>query len=240
MANMTGAPTSPMYEWYRPCWLCSKKQRLTQEWVNYFNSTAYKQAMSTASISSIPTDMKDIVTQPFPFMSKGDYKVNFQVKRAVSWNGVDKFNFENATQSSLTFHTPIESIFFNEYQSITFTKSDCNSGEQGGTVNYTIQPGTYSSTVSQADANQQAINVINQYGQDYANQNGTCCYNGNCYVPGIVTVNLTGYLDCYGTTSSISFSGAAGYFYYDIPTGWYGASMQIQLPAGSYDVSINT
>ncbi|WP_423787470.1 DUF5977 domain-containing protein, partial [Klebsiella pneumoniae] len=44
----------------------------------------------------------------------------------------------------------------------------------GSTVTYTVSASTYSSTVSQADANQKAINDVNTNGQIYANTNGTC------------------------------------------------------------------
>lgn len=137
---------------------------------------------------------------------------------------------------TFSYHNPIESTFFNELQSITFTKSDCSPGETGGVVTYSINPGTYSSTISQADANQKAINAINAYGQQYANQTGSCCVNGNCYVPGFVSINLTGNLGCYAN-ASVTFDGPNGSFTYYFPSDWYGASTEIQIPAGSYQVT---
>lgn len=241
LANMTGAPLNvPMYEWYRPCWLCSKRQRLTQAWATYFNSATYLNSLTSAGLSNIPDEgMKNIVTKPFPFMTMGDYKVAFQLKKPVSWSGVDNFNFENSTSTIFTYHNPIESTFFNEWQSGTFTKNNCGSGEDGGQVSYTIQPGTYSSQISQADANQKAINAINTYGQEYANQNGQCCMNGNCYVPGTVSIGLYGYINCtnYYSNYTVTFYGAAGSFTYDFPSWYYGAYMEIQIPAGSYQLS---
>ncbi len=195
---------------------------MTQVWVNYFNSTAYKQALSTSGIDKIPYNMRDIVTKPFPFMTKGDYKANFNIRKATGWDGNNDLVYEQSTPAVFTFHNPIESIFYNEWQSQTFTKTDCGTGEDGGTVNYYIQPGTYSSTISQADANQKAIDAINNYGQSYANQTGNCCVNGNCYQPGTVSVSLTSYVDCYGESFSITFSNSNGSYYYDFPTGWYG------------------
>lgn len=240
MANMAGAPTHvPMYEWYRPCWLCSRRQRMRQEWVNYFNSPAYRQAASAGDINNIPVEMRDIVTKPFPFMTKGDYKVRFQLKRATTWSGPDNFNTELSTPVVFNYQNPIESLFFNEWQALSFTKNDCSSGETGGSVTYSINPGIYSSTVSQADANQKAINAINGYGQTYANQNGTCCVNGNCYVPGTVLINLTGYLGCSGMVS-ISFEGTGGSYTYYFPSDWQGASTEIQIPAGTYQVHFNS
>lgn len=241
MANLTSnAPTSyPMYEWYKPCWLCSKRQRLTQVWANYFNSAEYKAALAQSSISSIPYNMHSIVTKPFPFMTKGDYKANFNIRKATGWDANNNLVYEQSNPALFTFHNPIESIFYNEWQSQTFTKTDCGEGEEGGTVNYYIQPGTYSSTISQADANQKAIDAITSYGQSYANQTGNCCMNGNCYQPGTVTVSLIGYVDCYGESFSITFSNANGIYTYEFPTGWYGNSMEIYIPAGSYNISFS-
>ena len=65
-----------------------------------------------------------------------------------------------------------------------FTRNNCPSGQTGSQVTYTVQANTYSSTVSQAAANQLAQNDINANGQAYANTNGTCtaytCNTSNC------------------------------------------------------------
>jgi hypothetical protein len=244
LSNMANAPLSyPMYEWYRPCWLCAKRQRMTQIWVDYFNSEAYRNSLSTGNINQIPVEMRDIVTKPFPFMTMGDYKVDFAIKQATSWNGPDNFNYTRGNGALFTYHNPIETQFFNELQTGTFTRSNntCGSGETGGSVTYSIPAGTYSSTVSQAAANQLAINALNEQGQAYANQNGTCCSNGSCYVPGIVTINLTSYIsDCYYNSFSISFEGSQGTYYYNFPTGWYGDYISITLPAGAYNVTMTS
>jgi hypothetical protein len=244
LSNMANAPLSyPMYEWYRPCWLCAKRQRMTQVWIDYFNSDAYRNSLSTGNINNIPADMRDIVTKPFPFMTMGDYPVSFSVKIATGWNGVDNFNYATGTSANFNFRNPIESQFFNELQTGTFTRSSntCGSGETGGTVTYSIPAGQYSSTVSQAAANQLAINALNQQGQEYANQNGTCCSNGNCYVPGTVTVNLTSYTSaCYSNTFTITFEGSQGTYSYNFSTSWYGETNTITLPAGTYNITMNS
>jgi hypothetical protein len=67
--------------------------------------------------------------------------------------------------------------YFNAQQSQNFTRNNCGTGYTGSTVTYTVQPGKYSSTVSQAAANQLATNDINANGQNYANANGTCTSN---------------------------------------------------------------
>lgn len=63
--------------------------------------------------------------------------------------------------------------YYNEVTSGTYTKNDCTSGT-GSTVVYTVPAGTYSSSISLADANAQAQNDINSNGQSYANTNGYC------------------------------------------------------------------
>ncbi len=60
-------------------------------------------------------------------------------------------------------------LYYNTAQSGSLPRNNCTIGT-GSTVAYNIPANTYSSTVSQADANQLAINA----GQAYANANGTC------------------------------------------------------------------
>jgi hypothetical protein len=74
--------------------------------------------------------------------------------------------------------------FFNTVQNQNFTRNNCASGYVGSTVTYTVPANTYSSTISQAEANLFAQADINSNGQAYANTNGTCtlapCNSGNC------------------------------------------------------------
>lgn len=80
--------------------------------------------------------------------------------------------------------TPNPVYYFNVQMSQVFTRNNCPAGQTGSQVTYTVPANTYSSTISQADANQQAQNDINANGQTYANTNGTCtaytCNTGNC------------------------------------------------------------
>ena len=66
--------------------------------------------------------------------------------------------------------------FYNVQQSWTYTRNNCPSGAVGSYVTYTVAAGTYSSTVSQAAADQLAQNDVNANGQTYANNNGTCTW----------------------------------------------------------------
>lgn len=61
----------------------------------------------------------------------------------------------------------------NTVQSQAFTKA-CSAGHTGQSVTYTVPAGTYSSVISQDDANNQALDDIATNGQTYANANGYC------------------------------------------------------------------
>jgi len=66
------------------------------------------------------------------------------------------------------------SIYFNIEISQEFTRDDCGSGYVGSTEIYTVPVATYSSAISQADADNQASADVTANGQNYANANGTC------------------------------------------------------------------
>lgn len=65
-------------------------------------------------------------------------------------------------------------LYSNMGVSGNFTKNDCGSGYIASTVAYNVYPGTYTSTVSQATVDQQALNDLNANGQNYANTHGAC------------------------------------------------------------------
>jgi len=65
-------------------------------------------------------------------------------------------------------------IYYNRLISETFTKDNCGSGYLGGEVTYTVPANTYSSALSQADADAQAEVQLLANGQSYANTNGSC------------------------------------------------------------------
>lgn len=70
--------------------------------------------------------------------------------------------------------TPPPITFSSALKSATFTRNNCTGGNVGSTVNYIVGAGSYTSTISQADADAQAQNDVNTNGQSYANANGTC------------------------------------------------------------------
>ena len=64
--------------------------------------------------------------------------------------------------------------WYNKEKSQAFVKNDCLVTEQGSSVTYTVPAGRYSSDISQEDADAKAQADIDENGQNYANENGTC------------------------------------------------------------------
>jgi len=86
----------------------------------------------------------------------------------------------------------------------TYTRA-CSPGGTGSSVTYTVAAGAYASTISQADANQQATNAVTANGQNYANAHGTCTFY-NVAESGTYTCACgTG-----GTGSAVTYTVAAG------------------------------
>jgi YD repeat-containing protein len=85
---------------------------------------------------------------------------------------------------NLAGQTTTCNIYYNAAASQSFTRNNCQSGYTGSTVTYTVPAGTYTSTISQADADAKAQADIAANGQAYANANGTCspagCTYSNC------------------------------------------------------------
>jgi hypothetical protein len=81
---------------------------------------------------------------------------------------------------------PTGTIYYNTFQSGTYTRSNCDIGFAGSAVTYSVAANTYGSSISQAHANQLAIDDVTSNGQNYANTNGTCteptatCNSSNC------------------------------------------------------------
>lgn len=66
-------------------------------------------------------------------------------------------------------------IYTSAAESGSFTPTSCPTGSSpSGPVTYTVAAGAYTSTISQADANQQALNDVAENGLAYANAHATC------------------------------------------------------------------
>jgi len=81
------------------------------------------------------------------------------------------YNYAGQTEACDVQSSP---TFYNAAISQTFTRNNCPTGFTGSQVTYTVAANTYSSVISQADADQQAQNNLTANGQAYANANGTC------------------------------------------------------------------
>lgn len=116
--------------------------------------------------------------------------------------------------------------YYNASASQSFTRNNCAAGYTGSAVTYTVPAGKYSSTVSQAAADQLATSEINANGQNYADTTGTCTQ--------LVTIN---YSNTRTNGYTISFTNnATGAFFNASPTGSGGVLYQV--PIGVYQVHI--
>ncbi len=69
---------------------------------------------------------------------------------------------------------PPPSQYYNIQRSGTFTRNNCGAGYMGTDYIYVVPAGTYGSNISQADANQQAVDDVLTNGQAQANIHGHC------------------------------------------------------------------
>lgn len=67
--------------------------------------------------------------------------------------------------------------WYNDRKSKMFQKTDCEVTEVGSMVEYVVEAGRFSSSVSKEDANQKALDALEAEGPGYANEHGTCEIN---------------------------------------------------------------
>jgi YD repeat-containing protein len=71
-------------------------------------------------------------------------------------------------------------LYYNVRIAQTFARSNCAVGTTGETVLFVAPAAMFSSSISQADADAQALAYINANGQAYANASGACAANNMC------------------------------------------------------------
>ncbi|MBS1918294.1 MAG: hypothetical protein JST87_18655 [Bacteroidetes bacterium] len=135
-------------------------------------------------------------------------------------------------------------LYYNASQSQVFTRTNasCGTGYTGGSYTYTVQPGTYSSSVSQAAANQLATNDINANGQNAANTYGPCTQttitltysNTKTVAFNITLTNTTTGINYHFTANANTSSGTLG----TVPNGTYGIQMCPTTGSGTYNFSV--
>jgi hypothetical protein len=86
-------------------------------------------------------------------------------------NVVKEYEYNNVSAAKQTGCT---SSYSNNLISEIFTRSNCSTGYQGGTVTFTVPAGAYTSSVSQEDADTKAEMYLSANAQNYANANGSC------------------------------------------------------------------
>lgn len=64
--------------------------------------------------------------------------------------------------------------WYNDRKSKMFQKTDCEVTEVGSMVEYVVEAGRFSSSVSKEDANQKALDALEAEGPGFANEHGTC------------------------------------------------------------------
>ncbi len=64
--------------------------------------------------------------------------------------------------------------WYNDRKSKMFQKTDCEVTEVGSMVEYVVEAGRFSSSVSKEDANRKALEALEAEGPGYANEHGTC------------------------------------------------------------------
>ncbi|MFN8291996.1 MAG: DUF5977 domain-containing protein [Chitinophagaceae bacterium] len=113
-------------------------------------------------------------------------------------------------------------IYTSSDRSGIFTRNNCSAGQVGSNVTYTVPAGTYSSAISQADADNQAQADVNANGQAYANANGTCASAGCTFTinPGFTSV-----------TNNIYNNGSTASFYMV----FYSSS--VMIPGNNYTIA---
>jgi len=150
-------------------------------------------------------------------------------------------------------------IYYNVAQSETDSTEICPAGQKGGYVTYTVPAGTYSSIISQADADQQAIDDVKGNAIAYANSvdhesclldnspdwewpDGTAsyCQNGHIYQPATdVNPNSPTYNQAKNIDEGASSSCPLIYAFFDYeddvayPDGSEEADLSIQFSSSS-------
>ncbi len=124
--------------------------------------------------------------------------------------------------------------YYNAQQSGNFTRNNCGGGYNGTTVNYIVPPGTYSSTVSQAAANQLAINDLNANGQSYANANGSCVP-----APNLVNLYYSNYTG--GGILYVTMTNTSTYqqYFFEMNSYYYPYMYLGTVDEGNYDIEIS-
>ncbi len=142
--------------------------------------------VSGGSGGAVTAVLSDIVLFNAATSVATSFKLKFSTTHTTDVNvlvSVTLTIYNSQTNKTTTVPTNIGTItvkpatvttYYNTARSQVFNKNNCGSGYVGSAVTYSVPANKYSSTTSQADANNKAQNEINANGQTYANTNGSC------------------------------------------------------------------
>lgn len=119
-------------------------------------------------------------------------------------------------------------IFFSDDKSGLYTRNNCGAGFTGGYVNVNIPAGMFSSTISKADANNQATS----YGQTQANITGTCTSSSVTVQCNNTVSGGTFYMQYYNQSTGQMYNFNVSNTGYNINLG--------SIPAGTYTITIGS
>lgn len=203
--------------------------------------TAYTTHFNNVSLDPGDTYSKNV--------NWGTYNITIESK--TGYNMVFSLNGELKTGSIVTYtnvtitgpFTIYAAAYENTTQNVTYTRNNCPSGYDPTSVVYVVAAGVYTSLISQADANTQAIAQTASAGQAYANANGLCVPQGPTNttivytndLPRKVTLTLTNVSTSVVYTFSLSSNttqGTAG----SVPAGYYNVKMHTTGPSDYYSI----
>jgi hypothetical protein len=127
------------------------------------------------------------------------------------------------------------SMYYNTADTAYLPKS-CGADSTGTVAAYIVSAGTYTSSVSQAAANQLAQNDVNANAQNYANANGSCILSGG------INLVLTDYASSSGFNVTYTNLGTGQQYTFAIPvyTNQLSNPHFANIPRGSYNVTFTT
>jgi hypothetical protein len=145
----------------------------------------------------------------------GAYNTTITVVNGMS----GEFNAIPKTSYNISYINTPDAVYSNIEISESFQKDDCTEGSSGTYVTYTVPADTYTSLISQLDADNQAEADILANGQDYANTNATCLVDTINAIISVdmfndATLDVCAYIDTAGVSESNVIAARDGLNFY--------------------------
>ena len=157
----------------------------------------YKLKNATAYGTIFPMNISNLQTPDINVNGEYDLQVRVQSTNGL-WSNWYTSTFKVSSDCSEVVIT-----YFNTVQSGSAIKNNCTNDRVGSSFVYIVEANKYSSTISQADADQKAIDDVNANKQANANANGRCtcpnypaqCNNYRCLIEGTLITLPNGDLE---------------------------------------------